>query len=774
MTLRLRMRNVISLTALFAALIGVAQTFLIVFPLAIFLSTYRGSSLTYVYMSMGVIIFLIGNFFRYVQRNLSFIHLLSSTLIVFAISLIFFWGLLVETHFKWIPMALLIWATVTYTFVSLVLSNLLVCIFTLQEGKKLFGIIGGWRALGGTIGGFLTPLLVRTIGSNTALLLAPAVLFIALGALFLLYRTNQNRFEEKKLTQDEKKISFKTLKNKSYVLCIFALATVSLFNYYSIDLLFNTEVKRHFSTEAEIAGFLGIFTAISNIFAVLGGFFLFSILLDKLGLIFTLFLTPVIIGGLMALTLLTDLIPPAASLVFGVYCFTVLMERMLRQSINSESLNLLYSPLRPAESQWAQLQYRINIQSLSTSFIGVILFGIHLAVGTSIPSIALFVIAISISGVMVMLMVKRDFVKILVGALEKWALYKPELTQMDKDTLTVLKGRLKSPYPEEVIFVLESIEKNEPNASPAILVEALDNPSAEVRLYALKKIERQKVTEAQKKVEQICGQEKDPNVRGQAIRALGAISTIERNFLSDTDPQIAANSIIAMILYGSDSIKHEAILQLSKQPKLIVAQVLKEVDIPDKADRLLPLLTDPDIEVRLAACRAARNLRDERLYPSLIENLTHAHLHYAASKTLLKAHPVGYIRTNFDRFSRQAQEELLYLLGKIPGEETILFLQTNLASPDRALFKASLHSLGKLSYKAANRTQISALLAAENQNICFLKPVIESLSEAPVLHDLLIREVELIQESIFLLLTFIYPTQPIRSAKDWAGITRSK
>lgn len=773
-------RSLVGLNILFAFLIGGVQTFLTVIPLAIFLTTYSSSLLTYVYMSLGILVFFIGNIFRYFQKNLSFFQVLLTTLLVFSLSLFMFWGLLVGMDFDWIPMALIIWTSVANLFLSLVLNMLAIRIFTLQEGKAFFGIIGGSRALGGMIPGFLMPLLVGSIGNKTVFLFVPFLILIAISILFSIYKKHKDRFLGQKsvIREKQEKITFKKLKNKSYVLCIFILAIVSIFNYYSLDLLFNAEVKKQFSTQAEIAGFLGIFTGFSNFLTLIGGFFLFGLVLDKLGLIVTLFLTPLTVGGFILLTLVTNLIPPTLGLVFGVFSVAVLMERMMRQSINSESLNLLYTPLRPREREWAQIQYRINIQSISTSAIGAILLGVNLAWGISIASIGSLVIVISACGIATMFLVKRDYIKILVGALAKWALHQPEFIKLDKDSLRIIEGRLKSRFPEEVIFVLQTIESIEPKELPKALVEALDNSLADVRIYALNKIEQYRVQPAQEKITQICLSEKDPKILGPALRALGAIADLEqfpwfREHLQSANNDIASSCFIALILHGSEIEKREALELLTKSSNgLMVAMVLKEVDIPSKADLLLPLLSDKNDEVRLIACQAAADVEDERFYPALIENLSIAHLHYVAFQSLLKQAPTDYIFEHFDQFSRDAQSQLLNLLGFIKDERCIDFLQKFLTSPDRKFLSVALRGLENQSFKAKDRSQIIAILESENQSILFLREILASLTEekTQLLQDLLSREIELIQESCFLLLTFIYPKEQILIARE--GLTK--
>lgn len=775
-------RGLVLRNILFALLIGGAQTFISVVPLAIFLTKYDSSLLTYVYMSLGVIIFSVGNIFTFFQKNLSFFQLLIFPLIFFSLSLFVFWGFLMGTDFYWFPMALFIWSAVAYTFLGLVLSNLMLRVFTLQEGKRFFGIVGGSRALGGTITGFLTPLLVKSIGAPYVFLLAPIIILFGVKALFAIKEHHSDRFKEETSVEAaaKEKTSFKKLTNKKYVACLFILAVATTFVYYSLDLLFNTEVKNHFASQAEMTGFLGVFLALSNILTLIGGFFLFGILLDKVGLIVTLFLAPITIGSFIGITLLANFVPSALGLVFGIFSVAILLERMFRQSVYGESLSLLYSPLRPAEREWAQTQYKISIQSISTSSIGVILFFISKTWGIRIPSISFFVLGISGIGIATLVIVKRDYVNMLIGALKKWALVKPEFTKLDKDTLRIIKSHLNSRFPEEVIYALQSIENADLRDFAAVLQQALDSPLLDVRCFALNKIEQHRIQSAKEKVIAICLNEKDPKIVGCALRALGAIADLNqyswfKERLKDPKMEVAENCLIALFLHGFKAQQKEALdliaqkaRSASEEERFLSAAVMKQVDFPSKGDLLVPLLSDPNMEVRLAACEAAGDVKDERLYSPLIENIISPHLHHAAYKSLLKLAPSDYILKNFARFSMGVQSQLLSLLGIIKGEPVLSFLQKYLTSSDRRLFQAALRSLKNQSFKASNREQISRLLTTENNNILFLQEIIGVFDgyDKLLLHDLLCREIELTQESCFLLLMFIYPEEQICSAME--------
>ena len=84
-------RSIVSRNIYFAMLIGAAQTVILIVPLAIFLTKYSSSLLTYVYVSVGIVVWLVGTIFTLFQRKLSFFQNSALTLLIFSASLFLFW-----------------------------------------------------------------------------------------------------------------------------------------------------------------------------------------------------------------------------------------------------------------------------------------------------------------------------------------------------------------------------------------------------------------------------------------------------------------------------------------------------------------------------------------------------------------------------------------------------------------------------------------------------------------------------------------------------------
>lgn len=775
-------KNLVVLSIFFAAFMGVTQTFINVVPLAIFLMTYESALLTDAYISLGILTFLIGSFFSYLQKRVSFFQFLIAPFFIFSVSLFICWILLINTHYEFFPMVLFVWSSVVYTFLSLVYSSLLLHIFTLQEGKKFFGIISGMRAFGGIAAGILTPILVHQFNAKNIFLLAPLSMLIGMKILFSIKQKHPDRFSEIKRMEESKKehMTFRKLKYKNYIICLFVLAIVSVFNFYSLDLLFNTEVKRYFENESKITSFLGGFMALSNMMTLIGGFFLFRPLLNKFGLITTLFITPVTIGICASFLFILDFTSSSITALFVILSVTVLLERMLRQSIHTDSINLLYSPLKPAEKEWALFQYRIKIQSIFTSITGGILLLFNHLFGIHILTISFLILAISGCGICVLSILRKKYKKILVTSLEKWAFIRPKFDELDKDNLNIIKQHLRSPFPEEVIYLLRIIENGRSDEFPSILLQSLDHPSIDVRCYVLSKIEEIKLLSAEEKIKKMCLNETNPKVLGYALQAFGAIAYLDRfswfkEYLQSPDKEVASHCCNALLLYGSEIQKNEVLdflkqkMHSSKEEdRLFVSIFLNIADFPNKVDFLIPLLFDPSFEVRRSACNAAKKVKDERVYSGLIENMTIPHLYHASFKSLVRLSPDEFLLKNFHSYSLSLQYSIINLLGFIKNDQVLVFLQSFLSTLDRQKFQATLHALNKQNFKAISCDQISELLTRENEYILFLEKILKELDESKVklLYDLLCREIELIQESCFLLLSFIYASELIITARE--------
>jgi AAA family ATP:ADP antiporter len=778
--------TIVFFTFLFALCVGISQNFMYSVPLSMFLSRYSSHLLPYIYICSGIATFSVSMGLVYLERTVSVFHVLTIPVMFLAVSLCVFWGALVGTDLSWIIIALLIWSWVVTLIMNGVLNVLFNQLFNLQQGKRLFGIMAGGVALGGVVSGFGLDFLVNTIGPNQVILLTACVLLLGLADQFLIKKYSEKRLIHAEESEETKAstLSFKAFQDKGYIVSVFLLTTIIYFMFFSFDYLFNTEVEKHFSNELEMAAFYGIVYALYDVGTLFVGFFLSNWILHKYGLIKSLIFLPLIVGTLLTFAFFANMIPTFVALVFSILVVTAILENTAREAIHVESTLLLFQPLRAEQRAWAQMKNEVSVQPMAMSVIGAILLVISQFFLNHVIHMALIIVGIAILAIILTLVViKKGYIQLLVRTLSKRSLINPVFTKLDKDSLDILKEHLKSKYPAEVIYVLQTIENIDQNEFFKLTIETLDNPLEEVRCFCLKKIEQYRIKAAEEKVKQLCQLEKSPHVLGYAFLAWGAIGDSNsmmflQSHLEDSNIDLASRSTIALIKYGESAIKEKAFSTLLKhikstheEKRLVAAKALKDLDIPDKEELLLLLLQDSNVEVRLAACQSASHLSDERIYDALSKNLVIPHTSNAAFLSLLSiGEPIGnYIVRNFEHFEENVKIAFIQLLGFIKSASTSDFLQNLLTTSNRRFKYYTIQSLRKQTYKLLhekNKKIIKDFLRSENDHIVNLRELLNVFcgENTVAIQSLLIREIELSQELCFLMLTFIYPEDPILKA----------
>lgn len=780
--------RVVFLSVLFAFCIGIVQNILFSVPLAMFLARFSSSYLPHIYIACGLSTFLVGIAFSYLEKTVSVFYVLALPIGLFSASLFLFWGLLLVVTNPVIFVALLIWSLLIISLIISIVMLLTNQLFTFQQTKRIYGLILLGISTGGIIIGFGMDFLIRSIGSSHLILLAATVLLFGFITQFLIRKHSGKRLCCVEETGESKvaKASFKSFKDKKYILSVFLLTAIVFFVYYSFDLLLNTAVQKHYPNETEMAVFYGILYAVYDGAALFAGLVLAGLLLSRFGLIFSLLVWPMGLALLLSFAFLMDLIPPFAGLVFIFILATAVFEVTLRECITEQSILLLFQPLRPVQRAWAQLKNETIVTPLSMAIIGAILLMIDKRYGIQLSVMSFIIVALSLTGIaLIFFVLKKGYLNLLVESLSKRSITNPKFTKLNKDSLGVLKGHLKSAHPEEVIYVLQTIENIDQNEFVQALIESLDNPLEQVRCFSLSKIEKHRIKSVEKKVQQICLTEKNPAVLSSALLALAAVTGLAqhswfKSYLENSNLEIASSCLIALIKYGSEVEKKEAIDLIHEKAKspqdeerLIAANALKQIKIPGKVELLLNLLKDSNLEVRIRASEAAVQVADERLFSPLIENLEIPHVHDSASKSLTSfGKPFfEHVVKQFDHYSDNEKINLIKLLGFIKDPKVPEFLQKLLSISNRRSLHAVLSSLKKHSFKVTDEESskiIKDLLESENENILYLKEMAHAFSfeKTKLLRDFLCREVELSQECCFSLLGFIYPESSIIKAEQ--------
>lgn len=774
----------VGLAALYTFFIGTIQSFIIVVPLALFLARYNTDLLPYIYIATAFAVLFSGTVFSYFEKRMPLLRLLAVILILSATSLAIFWLALISSDHPWITLAALVWGLVLFSFTSMMLGCLNNQLFTLQQGKRIYGLFAAAQGIGGITAGFLVPILVIIIGTKSILLLTA---FCFLITLFIQIAI-KNRYAERFLSESPldaatdaiAPLSVLSVIKKPFILLIFLFTASSIFTYCSLDLLFNTMAQNYYISEAKLASFLGVFYAMTDVLNVIVGTTLFNWLLKRFGIIIALLLSPCIIGTLIVLAYLANFIPTTLALVFFTVIIARLMLDTLDTSVGEQSVLLLFQPLKKRERIWAQIQREMKIMPTATGIVGLFLLFIGNFYEINISHFAYLLAFFCSLSILLLSAIRKQYLKALMTALSNRFLIKPDFSKIDKDTLLILRNHLKSNYPEEIIYVLNTIEQLNNEDFFKELIPALTHPSIEVRRYALSKIEQYRIAAALPEIQKICMNEHEPTLLENAFIALAAIGDMNTeklllNNTANTSIPIRLGSLVGLIKYGSPSLQAEAttyITQFANSEnqieRTLAAQVMQKIQFSGAVELLQQLIKDNDLIVRVAACKAASTFQEAILYPMLIENLSIPRVHEAAF-TALRAQDdniMPLIKENFDFYPTQIQYELVKLVGKILHQDSIDFLLRYIDHPNNHLVQEVLLALRQQHYHIPfdqNHT-LQKNMSREITYITQLHTLLQDFiinEHTTLLLGLIIREIQLSQNRIFSILSFYYPEDTI-------------
>jgi len=184
-----------------------------------------------------------------------------------------------------------------------------------------------------------------------------------------------------------------------------------------------------------------------------------SRLITRYGLRVGLLVHPI---GLMGFSVLLAVIGTTAGmrpLFFWLTALTKLCDEVLWKAIEEPVFLILYQPLPAQQRFTVQIAMQGIMGPLAVALCGAILLFGNMA--AHLGQLALVTLAVLAGTVVVSLKVQREYAGALKQALTKRTLEGMALSLHDPSSIAVLQRELQSPYPGEVIYALELLEKLE-------------------------------------------------------------------------------------------------------------------------------------------------------------------------------------------------------------------------------------------------------------------------------------------------------------------------
>jgi len=402
--------------------------------------------------------------------------------------------------------------------------------FTVSQGKRLFGPLAAGGVLGATIGATAAALLLR-VTSPTTLLLGGSVLFLGAALIATLVPASEGIDD----TDASPVRAFAWLRDISllrsdrYVARVGLLVAISTATVLLADFLFKSSAVATLRPD-QLGPFLGTYYAVQNGLALIVQVGVSGALVRRLGVTSTLLIFPLLMTG--------GGIGVALSGGFAMALTVKATDGSLRHSLHRVTSELLLLPL-PGEIRDRAKRLIDTMLGRGSQAVAATLIVILSAVGLTTPRILGMIVAgLALAWVVVAFALRAPYLDVF-----RRALARGELPDDDQDLdLTAVETLLESLASADEAQVLAAIELLAAtrrrrllpalilyHESPAVLANALAVFSVEPRRDFVPLAER------------LLGHS-DPHVRASAVRALAAAGKREaaERALDDAHPDVRA------------------------------------------------------------------------------------------------------------------------------------------------------------------------------------------------------------------------------------------
>ncbi len=767
---------------------------------AIFIETFGSENLSYTYIGIAVGVSALAFGYLKLSDHIPLTRLLLVNLGgLIIISVLIRVGLSL-TQARWLAFLLPIWEFAQLNLGKIIIWSLVGSLFDVRQSKRLFGLMTSGRWLAVALGGLMVPVLVAWVGTVNLLWLSTLCLAVGMVLLLRILRAYPRAFVHHETTHDEEPSKPKTRANvfkNPFVVLIFVEAFIWIMAYFIGDNIYYIETAKQFTNADQLASILGLLSSVAGLLTLISGLFFTGPFINRFGVKVGVRVTPVTVVVLILAFALAGTFVHNPLLVFGLAIVARTVNTFMSETFEVTSLRILVQPL-PADQ-------RVRVSAISDGIIE------PLAIGTAGLMIVVLIDLLKLSSVQLAYLflvvgagwitatsgLARRYQNVLTQALERRRLGQSLPLTIDHSTIAVLKPFLQDKHPEAVIYALNIIDQSDEqdvlrNTLPALL----NHPSARVKREALGYIERLKLTSALPRVQQLFQSETDISFREYGLRALAALDPQEAqtrvaSFLDAPEIPIRRGAMVGVIRYGVGQTTAKAVeklMELAMRPdienKVLAAQVIGEVGLPNYYQPLELLLRSLTVKVRREALIAAGKINQPRLWPMVIEALENSATRAQAQTALVAGgdSALSAIRTAMSNSNvpREVMIGLARACGQMTNQASIDILTDRLTIYDSDVRLQVMMALSQRRYHAHDAKRIQSYIRSEADIYARLLATQRDLGNGDglgLLNESLKVLAQHATERILYLMSFIHDPVPILRAREvllyGSGATRS-
>lgn len=742
---------------------------------AIFLNAFDSDMVSYAILISGVAGLAITSLYSRLLQKIRISKLLVINLIFIMISLLLMRMGFYFTNSKWLAFFIFIMMGPLNLVAVIGFWSMVGRLFTLRQGKRLFGMIDSGQIFGMILVSFAVPsFLLKLLNNQTKDLIFISAISIFITLILQLFIARKYKLDitgieqkppeiekEKKKDKKEKEENFFSLfKNKyvrlmaGFIIMSMAIAFFILHSFFAVS-----DIK--YPDNVELTSFLGFFTATIMIFSFIFKTFVYSKFINTYGLKAGLLLMPVILGIFALLSSLagTFMGYKAESSNFMIFFILIALARLfsvsLKSSIQDPTFKVLYQSLDIKIRHRVQAGIDGIVNESAALLSGAILIGLGLFAFIELIHYSYFMVVVISFWIFITIQLHREYKKMLeksISRMQKQREHKKE------GTIKILAGK-EEKDDSEILKNLGIIEKLNPIVFESQIKQYLEISNAEKILdYCIEKIQHLKIYSL---IENLKGLQKRENVlQSLKEKANTVISIMEKDVAILKDEKTLKSYL------NSDDEKERA----------KAARLIGLTGSEDYTQNLTVLLRDIVPEVKINAIKAASMAKSTELCPVLIEFLDHPRFNKYAFDSLVKigepalnALDQGFYKTGT---SDDVLAKIVQIMGHIGGRKAIEYLLGKLNYHRSYIVLECLKSLKRCNFSPSNDNETRMLeqvlktaisITAWNLNA---KNNINKNEVSPLLIEAIEEEIKSNYSLLFLILSLLYDAGSIGQIKN--------
>jgi ATP:ADP antiporter, AAA family len=711
---------------------GAGIAFFFTASLTLFLNQYSVEELPKVYIYSSFLLWISGYIYSRLEAKLKIVTLARVLTIFMAASFLFF-RLSVEFMPSYFLYLMFAWFNVLYLLNNLEFWGISSLLFDVRQSKRLFAIISGGDIPAKFVGYSMALVLVGYIGTPNLLL---AGFFCMIASLPFLNKIKESddlkKHDEhhhghhghhnghKKLKHHTepkgdtrhaahpvghlvKNFTVNTLIRRIAYVTVIASAVFIIANF-----AFYAKVKEAFTTDVGLAQFIAMFFAIVRVAAMVIKIVFTGRLINNLGTVKSLLVTPVLMLFLVGAVLLLEYYVPGQSAILYLFGVMAIFVDILRTAINTPVFLTLMQPLSTHERLRAHTITKGIMDPFAYLFTGLLLMAVlEFEHSVHIQTLNFIMTGLGIFWIIGIYRINHQYLKTLLKTIGNRFFNNTEFSLTDSYTLNWLKQKLVHGDEVETSNILKMVAMNNTELADDILLSALQHPSEKIRTQVLQLAEQRNILHSEELIRPILQAATDSSLKAEAIKVLSRIHMREEEIISYVeypDVEVQSAAIIGLIRYGNFHGKQKVInyLQLmvdseDEKVRAKAAIILQDLQDPEFTYHIIRLMRDADLEVRRQAFIAASKTGDDDMMLTVLSEIGRnekivVEALFIAGKTALPLIK-EYILSH--QSNPKQIERLIRLIGRIGGEEShevLMELVQDLPWFPQVIFRTLYHS----------------------------------------------------------------------------------